>query len=245
MGPAHEPITTAASDLPGEPGMDSSPFELHRSGRARLIELLRRTGAPDPTPVSQQRRCKMCGEWLGEIHPHLWELEARRMICSCRRCDRLFERTLSRSYRRLQPHVQALPSLQLSDGIWNALAGPEPAREPGYYNNDPGAAGGLAFFFRVSLTGAVMAGRPGPDGVDEEIVDQEAWATLTDRNPVLADLESDVEALLVSRLGLEPEHYRVSIDHGYRLVGLVRNAWSGDLVPTAVKAYFTALRQGV
>ena len=76
-------------------------------------------------------------------------------------------------------------------------------------------------------------------------MDPEAWATLTDRNPVLDDLESDVEALLVSRLGLEPEHYRVSIDHGYRLIGLVRNEWSGAMVPTAVKEYFSALRKGV
>jgi hypothetical protein len=79
-------------------------------------------------------------------------------------------------------------------------------------------------------------------------VDPEAWATLIDRNPELNDIESDVEALLVSRLGLEAEHYRISIDHGYRLMGLVGSEWpglaAGGIVPKAVKEYFTSLRLG-
>jgi hypothetical protein len=227
-----EPTIMMAAELAREPSRGL--MDLHRSGRASLYDLLRRTGAPETSLA--QRRCQMCGEWLGEIHPHLWEVEARRMICSCRRCDLRFERTLSQRYRRLRPHVQALPALQLDGGIWHALAGPA--------LDSPGGAVELAFFFRVSLTGVVKVGRPGRFGVDEEVVDQEAWATLTDRNPILNDLESDVEALLVSRLGLEAEHYRVSIDHGYRLLALVRGDWAGSRVPTAVREYFTALRQG-
>ena len=46
-------------------------------------------------------------------------------------------------------------------------------------------------------------------------------------NPILAELEPDVEALLVNRLAHGQRCYRVPIDECYRLVGLIRLHWRG------------------
>ena len=51
-------------------------------------------------------------------------------------------------------------------------------------------------------------------------------------NPVLSELEPDVEALLVNRVGAArgsapAEYYMVPIDDCYKLVGLIRIHWRG------------------
>ena len=46
-------------------------------------------------------------------------------------------------------------------------------------------------------------------------------------NPVLAELEPDVEALLVNRARGAREHWLVPIDDCYALVGLIRTRWRG------------------
>ncbi len=62
----------------------------------------------------------------------------------------------------------------------------------------------------------------------------EAWQALADDNPVLRDLEPDVEALLVNRVGETRDYYRVGIDECYKLVGLIRTHWRGLSGGTAV-----------
>src|SRR5579859_1233883 len=46
-------------------------------------------------------------------------------------------------------------------------------------------------------------------------------------NPILHELVSDVEALLVNRVRGACEYYIVPIDACYRLVGLIRLSWRG------------------
>jgi hypothetical protein len=51
-------------------------------------------------------------------------------------------------------------------------------------------------------------------------------------NPVLRQMEPDVEALLVNRVGyspgsMNPVHYLAPIDVCYRLVGVIRAHWRG------------------
>ncbi len=51
-------------------------------------------------------------------------------------------------------------------------------------------------------------------------------------NPELTRMESDVEALLVNRIGhargfSAPEYYILPIDECYKLVGLIRVHWKG------------------
>ncbi len=85
----------------------------------------------------------------------------------------------------------------------------------------------LAFFFRSSRAGRVVAVYPSPAGGTESLLGLESWNLLEEENPVLRELEPDVEALLVNRVGRSREHYRVPIDACYRLVGLIRANWRG------------------
>ena len=62
----------------------------------------------------------------------------------------------------------------------------------------------------------------------------DAWQALADDNPVLRELEPDVEALLVNRVGESRDYYRVGIDECYQLVGLIRTHWRGLSGGTAV-----------
>jgi hypothetical protein len=52
------------------------------------------------------------------------------------------------------------------------------------------------------------------------------------QNPVLSQLQPDIEALLVNRVGhahdlSAAEYYIAPIDECYRLVGLIRTNWKG------------------
>jgi hypothetical protein len=243
-----------------------SVLGLHREGLARLVEwlanagdtgkaLLRRAGDDEliasllaihdlqvTTPagfVPVERlhrarqapgceRCELCGHPVSEAHPHLLELAPRRLLCSCEACGLLFDGGVDRRYRRVRSIAAPLTPFSISDEGWRALAVPV----------------GLAFFVRVSTSGRVIAGYPGPGGALEATVDPDAWTSLVAANPVLAELTPDVEALLVDRLGATPRHYRVSVDHCYRLTGMLRSASGDDAVPTIIDRFFHELEQG-
>ena len=55
----------------------------------------------------------------------------------------------------------------------------------------------------------------------------DAWRVLEAENPVLRELEPDVEALLANRIGGARDYYRTPIDECYKLVGLIRSTWRG------------------
>ena len=63
--------------------------------------------------------------------------------------------------------------------------------------------------------------------------------------PILADLEPEVEALIVNRLADPPVHAIVPIDRCYELVGMIKARWEGisggDAVENAVDAFFARL----
>jgi len=105
---------------------------------------------------------------------------------------------------------------------------------------------GLAFFMRSTVTGGVVALYPSPAGATESELDLAAWDDLVARNPVLADLDADAEALIVNRL-TDPGQYVIApIDECYRLVGLVKTRWEGisggAALERAVPEFFAALR---
>src|SRR5262245_19123793 len=99
----------------------------------------------------------------------------------------------------------------MSDAIWDGFAIPID----------------LAFFLHSTPAGRVVAQYPGPAGVMELLVSEDAWQSLAVEYPVLGELEADVEALLVNRVGLARDYYRVGIDECYRLTGLIRTNWRG------------------
>ena len=61
---------------------------------------------------------------------------------------------------------------------------------------------GLAFLFRNSVLGRVIAFYPGPAGATESELPLAAWNQIVEGNPELQVLRADVEALLIR--GLQP-----------------------------------------
>src|SRR5262249_9221587 len=85
----------------------------------------------------------------------------------------------------------------------------------------------LAFFLQSTPAEGVVAVYPSPAGATESLVSPGAWEALAGENPMLRDLEPDVEAVLVNRGGGAREAYRVGVDECYKLVGVIRTKWRG------------------
>jgi hypothetical protein len=85
----------------------------------------------------------------------------------------------------------------------------------------------MAFLFHSTSERRPVALYPGPAGATESLLSLDAWEQLVASNPALADLEPDVEALLVNRIDGAREYYRVPIDRCFALVGLIRTRWRG------------------
>lgn len=161
-------------------------------------------------------RCEMCAEPIGREHGHVANLEDRRILCACRPCTLLFthEGAASRAgsavrrYRAVPRRYRYDPDFALSESDWDDLG--IPVR--------------LAFFFHNSGMGRTVAFYPGPGGATESELPLDAWTRVLEANPAVADVEPDVEALLVDR---RTGAYLVPIDACYALTGLVRLHWKG------------------
>jgi hypothetical protein len=155
--------------------------------------------------------CELCSAPLPQGHEHLIEPAVGRLVCSCTACAILFSGQPSARYRRVPRDVEFLADFRMTDAQWEELHLPI----------------NLAFFFRSTRAERVVAIYPSPAGGTESLLTLEAWQQLEEENPVLRELEADVEALLVNRLGPAREYYRVPIDACYRLVGIIRAGWRG------------------
>ena len=163
-------------------------------------------------------RCEVCGVGLAEEHPHLFKPANRQLICTCEQCAISVGNQAGTPYLRVPQRARFLPDFQLSETQWDSLLIPV----------------GMAFLFYSTPAGRVLAFYPSPAGATESLLSLETWAELGRDNPILAELEPDVEALLVNRLsslgraqGGTPEYYIAPIDKCYELVGLIRTYWRG------------------
>jgi hypothetical protein len=159
---------------------------------------------------SETERCELCGAVVGATHDHLVDPRARELKCACGACATLFTGD-SQRWKRVLRRAERLAEFRLSDTAWDGLG--IPIR--------------LAFFFRSSVTERVAAFYPGPAGATESLLGLDAWGRIEGDNPSLRSLAPDVEALLVRRNANGGEHYVVSIDLCYELVGLIRRHWHG------------------
>lgn len=164
-----------------------------------------------PRAAAAPERCGLCDAELGGDHSHLIEPATRRLVCACEACAILFSGQSAGRYRRVPRRVRYLPDFRLTEAAWDGLGIPID----------------LAFFLHSTPADGVVAVYPSPAGPTESLVSDEAWAALAADNPVLLDLEPDVEALLVNRVRGTRESYRVGIDQCYKLVGLIRTRWRG------------------
>lgn len=106
----------------------------------------------------------------------------------------------------------------------------------------------MAFFFFNSALDRSVASYPSPAGATESLLSLDAWDAMREANPLLASVESDVEALLVRRPDRGSggfECYLVPIDACYELVGLVKMHWKGfdggEEARGAIDAFFAQL----
>jgi hypothetical protein len=160
-------------------------------------------------------RCELCSAEVATDHPHLIEPGTRKLLCACDACAILFS-GMGTKYKRVPRRVLALAGFCLSDGQWESLMVPI----------------NMAFFYRSTPDARMVALYPSPAGATESLLPLETWKDIEDSNPVLREMEADVEALLVNRIGhargVSPaEYYVLPIDQCFKLVGLIRANWRG------------------
>jgi hypothetical protein len=177
-----------------------------------------------------REHCALCSAELSEEHSHLFELANRRLSCACEPCAVLFSNAAAPRYRRVPRDVRQLVDFRMDDVQWEAFGLPI----------------NLAFFVKSAEVEKIIAYYPSPGGAIEALPPPEAWEELTAENEVLKNLQPDVEAFLVNRLGTEADYYLLGIDHGYALAGLVRTHWrgfsGGTMVWTEIGKFFARLQ---
>jgi Family of unknown function (DUF5947) len=178
----------------------------------------------------------MCSAELAADHQHLIEPSNRKLICSCDACAILFSGGAETKYRRVPRRIRFLPDFHLTDAQWESLMIPI----------------NMAFFFHSTAAEHVLALYPSPAGATESLLSLDSWEEIVQSNPMLKEMEPDVEALLVNRVGVargysDAEYYLVPIDECYKLVGLIRAHWrglsGGTKVWEEIAEFFAGLKQ--
>jgi hypothetical protein len=211
--------------MPEEPAL---PFEQAFS----VLRQFARARRPNSNAVEF---CELCSMGLGHDHPHLIELASRQIVCACDACAMLFDGMERSKYKRVARGAQYLPNFKMSDGEWESLMIPI----------------NMAFFFRSSIEGRMIALYPSPAGAVESLLPLAAWNEIAERNPPLLQLRPDIEALLVNRVGhahgmARAEYFIAPIDECFRLVGIIRTNWrglsGGTEVWTEIGGFFSNLK---
>ncbi|MBA2323697.1 MAG: hypothetical protein H0V92_06705 [Pseudonocardiales bacterium] len=169
--------------------------------------------APAGTQPAHER-CEMCTARIDEHqHSHVVHLEKRSLLCTCRPCALLFdERGAAQGrYRAVPDRYLRDPSFTMSEVQWDELQ--IPVR--------------MAFFFHNSDLEKPLAFYPSPAGATESLLPMDAWRDGLGGSALAAEMEFDVEALLLRKVGDVSECLLVPIDVCYELVGLVRMYWKG------------------
>jgi len=181
---------------------------------SRLGRLAQRPSAsPSEDQGAGEERCELCNEPIPTEHRHLLDVSAGELRCACRACSLLFDRPAASEgqLRLIGDRRLRLLDFELTDLAWEQLQIPVE----------------MAFFHFNSEQERVMAFYPSPAGPTESLLGLEAWAELELANPVLEEMEANVESLLVNRAKGARSYYLVPIDECYALVGLIRTRWKG------------------
>ncbi|HEY3955633.1 MAG TPA: DUF5947 family protein [Streptosporangiaceae bacterium] len=212
------PAGGAAPRVTPEGGVPSSTPEGSTPNLASVLP-----GAPavvlDRIRANQAARpdeaCEMCTAEILPDHSHVADLEKSSLLCVCRPCYLLFERPDAGGgrYRRVPDRYLRDPSRPMSAAEWDELEIPV----------------GLAFFLYSSQAGEVVGFYPSPAGVTECRLDLSAWERIAQAHPMLAAIDPDVEAALITRTDKTSvvEHFVVPIDTCYELAGRMRMLWKG------------------
>lgn len=201
-----------------------------RFGTRSPFRTLRQFAQPRPQPEVAEL-CELCSIPLAPHHRHLLEVEVRRIVCACDPCALRFHNVIGGRFKLIPRDARALPGFRMTDAQWDELALPI----------------NLAFFLHSSPAGKVVALYPSPAGVTESLLPLASWDLLVEENPALAEMEDDVEALLVNRVTEPHRYFLAPIDACYELAGLVRLRWrglsGGDAVWREIDQFFIRLEQ--
>jgi len=182
--------------------------------RQKSIGVLRRFLATKPASTPGEL-CEMCATAIATQHSHVVDVDGRGLLCTCRACWLLFTQpgAAQGRYRAVPERYLHVPDFNLSESVWDEVQ--IPVR--------------LAFFFRNSSMGCVVAFYPSPAGATQSELPVGVWDDLVRTNRVLSTLQDDVEALLVrgdkGQTGFEC--FVVPIDACYALTGVLRRRWKG------------------
>lgn len=188
----------------------------------------RRANTNGPAQPADDEVCDLCGVSIPANHRHLLHLVERRIVCACEACWAM--RSGEGDYRPTGNRIVWLPDLRIPDDLWASLQIPI----------------GLAFFMRSTVTECVVAMYPSPAGATESELRFESWDRMVELNPILGDMEPDIEGLVVNRMATPPIYAVAPIDRCYALTGAIRLAWEGisggSAVEPAVAGFFDELR---
>jgi hypothetical protein len=195
-------VPGAQPQAPGEPVLPDAP--------AAVLERIRAAKGAAGRP---EEVCEMCATEIPAGHGHVADLEQSSLLCTCRACYLLFDRPQAGGgrYRAVPDRYLSDPPRPMTPAEWDELEIPV----------------GLAFFLRSSTRDEVAGFYPSPAGATECRLDLGSWARIARAHPLLAAMEPDVEAALISRGDDAVEHFIVPIDACYELAGRMRMLWKG------------------
>ena len=174
--------------------------------------------------------CEFCSEALGVEHRHVLEIATRKIVCACTACALRFENVIGK-WKLIPRNPRRLQGFRLGDAEWAGLSLPID----------------LAFFFSSTAVHKVVALYPSPAGATESLLPLANWQRLMSENPLLREMNPDVEALLANRLKEARDYYLVPIDLCFELVGLIRLNWQGlsggEKVWHEIETFFAKLRE--
>jgi hypothetical protein len=200
-----------------EPGSSQPPPEppvstasMLPGAPAAVLDKIRANQAAKP-----DESCEMCAAGIPAEHSHVADLEQSSLLCVCRACYLLFAHSHAggKRYKGVPDRYLYDPSRPMSSAEWDELEIPV----------------GLAFFLYSTQAGEVAGFYPSPAGSTECRLDLGAWERIAEAHPLLAAIEPDVEAALISRTDKTNtvEHFIVPIDACYELAGRMRMLWKG------------------
>jgi hypothetical protein len=202
-----------------------------RSSGPGPLAALRHLRQSRAAKASDHEICELCARPVGVAHDHLLEMATRQLTCCCEACAVLFPGQEGLRYRRVPRDVFVLDDFELTDAMWESVRLPID----------------LAFFFLRGSPSAITAMYPSPAGPVESLLAIDTWQDVVRGYPRLENIEPEVEALLVNRVGPTREYYLAPIDRCFGLVGLIRKSWrglsGGSKVWTEIAEFFAEMRK--
>lgn len=183
-----------------------------------------RNPVPSMPAASTESHCAFCGAPLAADHAHLLNPASQQFTCACGPCAVLIGAEKGSPYLRVVQEVHRLDNCHLADPEWDTLTAPS----------------GLAILVRdahdrilaiqhisIESPSGDSAEDSGAPAATERRVPPDLWRSLVDAHPSLRALQPEVEALLIHRLGPEPECFLVPRAEANRLAALLQQNWRG------------------